>query len=241
MGHFFVDCEITHIRNPKKTTKVPRLLVDTGSEYTWISGETLRQIGVTIRKKDVPFLMANGQTITRPIGYAILQAAGFETVDEVVFGEAGDLQLLGSRTLEGFGAMVDARKKRLVAAGPIPAAASERGRYVMTRTKNGRLNQDSLCELLMLILAKHGNKLPMVRAINEVDDYLCDTGQRQDVDTECNNKNDLDNGEDDLRYARLKGEQVGWLKRNASNQPWELTESGIQQARNIMAAGFYDV
>jgi len=66
--------------------------------------------------------MANGQTITRAIGFAILQAAGFETVDEVVFGEPGDLQLLGSRTMGGFGAMVDARKKRLVASGPIPAA-----------------------------------------------------------------------------------------------------------------------
>jgi predicted aspartyl protease len=122
MGHFFVDCRITHIRNPKKTLKVPHLLVDTGSEYTWIAGETLKQIGVSVQKKDVPFLMANGQTITRAIGYAILQAAGFETVDEVVFGEPGDLQLLGSRTMEGFGAMVDARKKRLVASGPIPAA-----------------------------------------------------------------------------------------------------------------------
>jgi hypothetical protein len=30
--------------------------------------------------------------------------------------------LLGSRTLEGFGAMVDARRKKLVAAGPHPAA-----------------------------------------------------------------------------------------------------------------------
>jgi predicted aspartyl protease len=122
VGHFFVDCDVTHIRSPKKTLKVSHVLVDTGSEYTWIAGESLRSIGITVRKKDVPFLMANGGTITRPIGYAILRAEGFETVDEVVFGEPGDLQLLGSRTLEGFGAMVDARKKRLVASGPIPAA-----------------------------------------------------------------------------------------------------------------------
>ncbi len=125
MGHFFVDCEITHIRSPKRSVKVPHLLVDTGSEYTWITGETLRQIAVKVQKKDVPFLMANGQAITRSIGYAILRAEGFETVDEVVFAEPGDLQLLGSRTLEGFGAIVDPRKKRLVAAGPIPAASTK--------------------------------------------------------------------------------------------------------------------
>jgi predicted aspartyl protease len=122
VGHFIVDCEITHIRNPKKTTKVPHVLVDSGSEFTWISAETLKLLGIKVEKKDVPFLMANGQTITRPMGFAIVSADSFRTVDEIVFAEPGDLQLLGSRTLEGFGAMVDARKKRLVASGPIPAA-----------------------------------------------------------------------------------------------------------------------
>jgi len=43
-------------------------------------------------------------------------------VDEVVFGQPGDLPLLGARTLEGFGARVDPRNKRLVAAGPRLAA-----------------------------------------------------------------------------------------------------------------------
>jgi hypothetical protein len=65
----------------------------------------------------------NGQTVTRSIGYALLRSRGFETVDEVVFGQPGDLALLGARTLEGFGATVDARRKRLVA-GPHLAAPS---------------------------------------------------------------------------------------------------------------------
>jgi hypothetical protein len=69
--------------------------------------------------------MAKGQTITRSMGYAIVRAEGFETIDEVVFGQPGDLSLLGSRTLEGFGALVDARKKQLVAAGSYPAASIE--------------------------------------------------------------------------------------------------------------------
>lgn len=122
MGHFYVDCEIVHIGDAKKTAKVTKLLVDSGSEYTWISEETLKQLGVTVEKKDTAFLMANGQTITRPIGFAIIQVDNFRTVDEVVFAQRGDLQLLGARTLEGFGALVDAREKRLVAAGPYPAA-----------------------------------------------------------------------------------------------------------------------
>ena len=124
MGHFYVDCEIEHIRNAKKKVTVPHLLVDTGSEFTWISDDTLKKIGVKIEKKDVPFLMANGQTITRPMGFAIVTVGAFRTIDEIVFAEPGDLQLLGSRTVEGFGAMVDARGKRLVVSGPIPAAAT---------------------------------------------------------------------------------------------------------------------
>ncbi|MCJ7784773.1 MAG: hypothetical protein MUP41_12640 [Desulfobacterales bacterium] len=45
--------------------------------------------------------------VSRDVGYAILRAEGFETIDEVVFAEPGDMNLLGVRTLEGFGVMVD--------------------------------------------------------------------------------------------------------------------------------------
>ncbi len=123
MGTFRVDCEVVNFRRPSKSAKAPKLLVDTGSELTWVPEAVLKSVGVEVVKKDVPFLMANGQEITRSIGYAIVRAAGFETIDEVVFGQPGDLSLLGSRTLEGFGAMVDPRRKRLVASGPYPAAS----------------------------------------------------------------------------------------------------------------------
>jgi predicted aspartyl protease len=118
MGVFYVDCEVVNVRRPGRAVNVPRVLVDSGSEFTWIPESTLKQAGIQVVKKDLPFVMANGQAITRSTGYAVVRAAGFETVDEVVFGQPGDLALLGARTLEGFGAHVDARKKRLVAAGP---------------------------------------------------------------------------------------------------------------------------
>ncbi len=126
MGIFYADCEIVNIQKPAKKAAVRGLLVDTGSEFSWIPEPTLRSVGVRVTKKDIPFSMANGQTITRSIGYAIVRSSGFETVDEVVFGQPGDLSLLGSRTLEGFGAIVDPRKKKLVAAGPHPAAVATR-------------------------------------------------------------------------------------------------------------------
>jgi predicted aspartyl protease len=70
--------------------------------------------------------MANGETIVRDVGYAIIRSGDFETIDEVVFALEGDLQLLGARTIEGFNARVDPERKRLVAAGPIIAAQNRR-------------------------------------------------------------------------------------------------------------------
>jgi hypothetical protein len=50
--------------------------------------------------------------------------AGKRTTDDIVFGEPGDLVLLGSRSLEGLNFRVEPLTKRLVDAGPAPAAAA---------------------------------------------------------------------------------------------------------------------
>ena len=97
-------------------------LVDTRSEYTWIPAARLEKIGVKREKKDVRFIMANGEVFTRNVGFAVLRVAHHFTIDEVVFAEAGDLVLLGARTLEGLNLTVDAARKKLVASGPLPAA-----------------------------------------------------------------------------------------------------------------------
>lgn len=99
-----------------------RILVDTVSEYTWVPAATLERIGIDREKKDVAFVMANGQQITRSVGFAIIRLDKHFTVDEVVFAEKGDLLLLGARSLEGLNLTVDAPRKKLVAAGPLPAA-----------------------------------------------------------------------------------------------------------------------
>jgi predicted aspartyl protease len=101
---------------------VAKILVDTGSEYTWIPAPKLEQIGVGREKKDLRFVMANGQIVTRSVGFAILRVGRSFTIDEVVFAEPGDLLLLGARTLEGLNLKVDPAGKKLVAAGPLPAA-----------------------------------------------------------------------------------------------------------------------
>jgi predicted aspartyl protease len=122
MGTFHVGCKLENHVDRTQSATVSRALVDTGSEYTWIPAKILERIGVNREKKDLAFTMANGQTITRSVGFAILRVDKYFTIDEVVFGEPGDLTLLGARTLEGLSLVVDPRKKKLVAAGPIPAA-----------------------------------------------------------------------------------------------------------------------
>ena len=122
MGTFHVGYKIENHTDRAQAVTVPRALVDAGSEYTWIPARTLEKIGVNREKKDLAFTMANGQTITRGVGFAILRVDKHFTIDEVVFGERGDMTLLGARTLEGLSLVVDARKKKLVAAGPLPVA-----------------------------------------------------------------------------------------------------------------------
>jgi predicted aspartyl protease len=122
MGCFNVGAKIENFSNRSRMAVVPRLLVDTGSEYTWISTAVLESIGIKREKKDLQFVMANGTKITRSVGFAVIRVNDSFTVDEVVFAEKGDMALLGARTLEGLALSVDSRKRKLVASGPLPAA-----------------------------------------------------------------------------------------------------------------------
>ena len=122
MGTFSVGCRVENSVDRSRRVTVPRVLVDTGSEYTWVPATTLEKIGVAREKKDVEFVMANGRRITRSVGFAIIRVESSFTIDEVVFAEKGDLLLLGARSLEGLNLAVDPRRKKLVAAGPLPAA-----------------------------------------------------------------------------------------------------------------------
>ena len=123
MSAFKVDIVV---RNPVDQELTQRLsvLVDTASLLTWLPADLLRSIGIIPRRKRV-FSTATQQRIERDIGYAILSAEGYETNDEVVFAEPGDMTLLGVRTIEGFGVTVDNIAHRFVATTTIVAADQE--------------------------------------------------------------------------------------------------------------------
>lgn len=121
MGTFYTKCTFANLADRSRSIAVQKLLVDTGSECTWAPAKSLERIGIT-REKELTFVLANGQEVTRAVGFAVIRLDSRVTVDEVVFAEPGDLLILGARTLEGLNVTIDAARKRLVGAGPHLAA-----------------------------------------------------------------------------------------------------------------------
>jgi predicted aspartyl protease len=126
MGSFYTGCKMENHKDQKRSAVGPHLVVDTGREFTWVPSEVLERIGVEPVKKDLQLQMANGEIVTRSVGCAVLRVDTFETIDEVVFGQRGNLSFLGARAMEGMNIQLDPRKNRLLAAGPIVAATAIR-------------------------------------------------------------------------------------------------------------------
>ena len=123
MGLLRTDVEIENPGTAGKRRLLRQALVDTGAELSWAPADVLESLGIG-RVKQVRFQQADGTVLTRWVGFAVLYVPEAFTIDEVVFGEAGDLVLLGARTLEGMNLKVDLVGKRLVSAGPIMAAVA---------------------------------------------------------------------------------------------------------------------
>ena len=114
MSMFKVNLTAINIKDENMKTPPVEVLVDTGSELSWLPRQLLEDAGITIRGKK-RFRTASNEMLERDFGYAVLSAEGFTTVDEIVFAEKSDMSLLGVRTIEGFGVMVDNIGHRFVA------------------------------------------------------------------------------------------------------------------------------
>jgi predicted aspartyl protease len=123
MGTFRVDVEIENPARAGRRTPRRSVLVDTGAELSWFPAELLESLGIERRKRS-QFRQADGTVLTRWTGGVSVYLAGIWTVDEVVFGEPGDLVILGSRSLEGLNLRIDPVRRQLVDAGPAPAAVA---------------------------------------------------------------------------------------------------------------------
>ena len=124
MGTFRIDFELENPMRAGERRVVRHALVDTGAELSWIPTEILESLGIE-RYTTARFRSANGTILERWTGTAWIHVAGKRTADDVVFGEKGDMILLGARSLEGLNLRVEPANKRLVDAGPAPAAACD--------------------------------------------------------------------------------------------------------------------
>jgi predicted aspartyl protease len=123
---YYVDLTGVNPKREELRTEPVRVLVDTGAELSWLPADSLGNIGIQPRRKRL-FRLADGRTMEREVGFCILEAEGFTTIDEVVFAQPGDLHLLGVRTLEGFGVTVDSMAHRLVATATLAAVNTRSG------------------------------------------------------------------------------------------------------------------
>lgn len=121
MVTFRIDVEIENPAAPGERRMLCGVLVDTGAELSWFPTAILESLGIQRTKRSL-FRQATGAVVERWTGETRVHAAGTRTVDEVVFGEPHDLVLLGARSLEGLNLMIDPVSKRLIDAGPAPAA-----------------------------------------------------------------------------------------------------------------------
>ena len=121
MGIFRTTVEFSPWHDHTRRREVRDLMVDTGSEYTWLPRSLLDELGVAPTRTE-RFETADGRILERDIGFAMVFASGRSSPTIVVFAGEGDMVLLGALALEGMNLRVDLVSRELVPAGPVPVA-----------------------------------------------------------------------------------------------------------------------
>ena len=101
--------------NPVTPSRVEELdvIVDTGAAYSWVLRERLEGLGVHPVRR-MQFRTIEGHTIERDLAPVFVATDGFTGGDNVVVAEPGDMEVLGSHTLESLGVTVDPVSKKLI-------------------------------------------------------------------------------------------------------------------------------
>lgn len=123
MGLFRTTIVIAPLADQANGRELAGVMVDTGSEYTWIPRALLEQLGIGVARTE-RFETANGQIFERDVGFALVYTAGRAAPTIVVFAEGDDMTLLGAVALEGLNLRVDLGRKELVPAGPVIVAGA---------------------------------------------------------------------------------------------------------------------
>lgn len=111
MGLTKVTLQITNPEDPKKSLQ-DEFLVDSGAFYTVLPKKMVDKLGLRPEFQQ-NFSLADGTTISRPVGNAYVIFEGRKTASPVILGKANDSPLLGVLTLEGLGLILDPFQRKL--------------------------------------------------------------------------------------------------------------------------------
>jgi len=112
MGLTNLTVEVANGGRPE-VSEVVEFLIDSGATYSVVPRSILERLGIPILGNET-FRLASGQRIQRQIGAAVFRYQGRAGGSSVVFGEEGNMVLLGSLTLESLGFGLDPLKRELI-------------------------------------------------------------------------------------------------------------------------------
>jgi len=111
MGLTFLEIEVGNPANPEVTEKLD-FLIDSGAIYSVVPTPVLERLGIKPLSEQ-EFRLANGTKIVRKKGGALFKYGDRIGVADVIFGEEGDIMLLGAFTLEALGLALDPLRREL--------------------------------------------------------------------------------------------------------------------------------
>jgi len=105
---------VVRISNPADRSRAVEadMLVDSGAIFSVVPADGLARLGIQPEKVE-RFSLADGTSVTRSVGIARFEVAGRSGGAPVIFGEPGDVWLLGTLSLESVGLRFDPLKREL--------------------------------------------------------------------------------------------------------------------------------
>ncbi|KKU80837.1 MAG: hypothetical protein A2700_00950 [Candidatus Blackburnbacteria bacterium RIFCSPHIGHO2_01_FULL_44_64] len=111
MGMTSVKLQIRNLQKPDKKA-VGEFLVDSGAFFTVVPEKMVKDLGLKPERTQ-EFSLADGKTIKRKLGNALIKFRNDEIAVPVVLGEKDDSPLMGALTLEAMGLMLDPFSRKL--------------------------------------------------------------------------------------------------------------------------------
>lgn len=105
MGTIYLDILVKRLPADARG-ETSQFLVDTGAVYTLAPGDVLRRLGIAPHR-ELTLTLAGGTRTSRDMGGAYFEYQGTGGVAPVLFGQPGDMNLLGVTTMEAMGLMID--------------------------------------------------------------------------------------------------------------------------------------